>query len=200
MSYEEVQRALSILAIVPGSATLYFFVFWRWFEWWRRHRVLTYTLMLGTFWGTGVVAYALRDVALAPRVAMPAWLAAVGWALVFLASLLGTVADRQLGLRVRSFLPFFEPQGRIALRTTGAYGVVRHPIYAAGIWFQAGVFLVTGHLAVAVACGLLALGAPWFTRQEERRLGALLADPAEYERYRARVPALYPWPRGKARG
>jgi len=32
----------------------------------------------------------------------------------------------------------------------------------------------------------------WFTRQEEARLVALLDDPTEYDRYRARVPALLP--------
>jgi protein-S-isoprenylcysteine O-methyltransferase Ste14 len=39
---------------------------------------------------------------------------------------------------------------------------------------------------------VLAAGALWFTRQEERRLVALLDDPAAYERYRRRVPALLP--------
>ena len=196
MTYEQWLRGLAVIAIVPGSAPLYFFVFWRWFDFWRRHRILTYTFMLGTFWGTGVLAYLYRDVVLAPRVAMPIWVQAIGWALVGSASLLGTVADRQLGLRLRAFTPLFEPQGRIELRTTGAYAIVRHPIYAAGIWFQLGAFLVAGHLAVLAAGLLLAAGAPWFTRQEERRLVALLADPTEYDRYRARVPALYPWPRG----
>jgi len=54
----------------------------------------------------------------------------------------GTVADRQIGLR--SFMPFLDDDGRIQLKTTGAYGVVRHPIYASGIGFQLGVLLVTG--------------------------------------------------------
>jgi protein-S-isoprenylcysteine O-methyltransferase Ste14 len=54
------------------------------------------------------------------------------------------------------------------------------------------MFLVTGELAIAAACAVLTLGALWFTRQEERRLVPLLEDPAEYERYRARVGALLP--------
>ena len=52
---------------------------------------------------------------------------------------------------------------------------------------------------MAIALAVFALGAVWFTRQEERRLIALLADPAAYERYRARVPALLPR-FGRARG
>src|SRR5437016_656452 len=46
--------------------------------------------------------------------------------------------------------------------------------------------------AVAYAWALFTLAALWFTRQEERRLVELLDDPGEYERYRRRVPALFP--------
>jgi protein-S-isoprenylcysteine O-methyltransferase Ste14 len=119
-------------------------------------------------------------------------MAALGWVIVVAASAVGTVADRQIGFRVRSFTPFFEEHGRLELRTSGAYGLVRHPIYAAAIAFQLGIFLVTGYPVVAVACVVLALGAQWFTRQEEARLVALLDDPTQYERYRERVPALLP--------
>ena len=110
-------------------------------------------------------------------------------------NLFGWVADRQLGLRVRAFTPCFEEGGSLGLKTTGAYGVVRHPIYAAGLWYQVGVFLVTGVVAVAAAALVFGLGALWFTRQEEARLVRLLRDPAQYQRYRAAVPALLPWPR-----
>jgi protein-S-isoprenylcysteine O-methyltransferase Ste14 len=96
-------------------------------------------------------------------------------------------------------MPFFEDHGRIELITTGAYGVVRHPIYATGVGFQLGALLVTGYPAIAVASVVFAAGATWFTRQEERRLIELLDDPATYDRYRARVPALWPWPRPRRR-
>ena len=46
-------------------------------------------------------------------------------------NVLGFAADRQIGIRVRLFTPFFDRHGRIELKTTGAYGIVRHPIYAA---------------------------------------------------------------------
>jgi protein-S-isoprenylcysteine O-methyltransferase Ste14 len=193
MSGDGALRVLAIVAIVPAGATPYFIVFWSWFDFWRRHRVLTYTLMLGTLGGLAVAATALRDALLAPVIDLPGPARALGWALIVIANVLGMVADRQLGLRVRSFTPFFEAKGRIQLKTTGAYGVVRHPIYAAGIYFQLGVFLVTGCWAVAAACGVFTLGALWFTRQEERRLITLLDDPGEYDRYRARVPALFPF-------
>lgn len=192
MSYDDFLRATALVAIVPAGATLYFFVFWSWFDFWRKHRVLTYGFMLGTLGGLGACVYILRGWVLSPAIEMPILMQGLGWIFVGLANLLGFVADRQIGIRVRSFAPFFEPRGRIQLKTTGAYGIVRHPIYASGVWFQLGVFLMTGYLAVAVAWVVFTLGALWFTRQEERRLGALLDDPEEYDRYRERVPALFP--------
>jgi protein-S-isoprenylcysteine O-methyltransferase Ste14 len=195
MSYEGVRRATALIAIVPACASLYFPVFWLGFGFWRRHRALTYTFMLGTVYGTAAAVYVWRAPLLSPAIEVPAAVQALGWAVVLAALGLGTIADRQIGLRVRAFTPFFEEAGRIRLITTGAYGVVRHPIYAAGVWFQLGAFLVSGALAVAAAGAVLAVGACWFTRQEERRLLALLEDPAAYAQYRARVPALIPWPR-----
>lgn len=192
-------RVLSLTALLPAGATLYFFVFWRWFGFWRRHAVATYTMMLGTFVGLGAAAHAFRDHVFAHRLAMPLACRVVGWTIVGLSGVLALVADRQLGLRVRAFRPFFDDAGRIELQTTGAYALVRHPIYSAGIGYQLGVFLVAGHLSVLAAAVVFAVGAVWFTRQEERRLVELLDDPASYQRYRAEVPALFPWTGGARR-
>jgi protein-S-isoprenylcysteine O-methyltransferase Ste14 len=185
-------RVLALTGILPAGATLYFFLFWRWFDFWRQHPASTYAMMFGTFGALGTAVYEFRRFVFAYSVALPRWAQGAGVALIVLSCVLGFVADRQIGLRVRSFMPFFEDHGRLELKTTGAYGLVRHPIYASGIWYQLGVFLVTGYLAVAVAWVIFALGAVWFTRQEERRLVTLLDDPSEYQRYRARVPALFP--------
>jgi protein-S-isoprenylcysteine O-methyltransferase Ste14 len=183
-------RILALIATLPAAATLYFFVFWRWFDFWRKHQAATYTFMFATFGAVGVAGH--LSGALEHSLAMPLLLQVAGWLLIAAATIFGTVADRQIGFRVRSFTPFFEDQGRIELKTTGAYAVVRHPIYASGIAFQLGAFLATGVLAVAAACAVFTLGALWFTRQEERRLVELLDDLAEYERYRARVGGLFP--------
>jgi protein-S-isoprenylcysteine O-methyltransferase Ste14 len=195
MSYERAMRVLALSAILPAGATFYFLVFWRWFDMWRKHRIATYALMLGTFGLLGAPVYLLRRVVFAHVVVFPSWVRGVGWALVAIVSVFGFVADRQIGIRVRAFTPFFEDHGRIELKTTGAYGIVRHPIYAAGIGYQLGVFLVTGYLAVAVAWAVFALGALWFTRREEERLLELLDEPAAYLRYRERVPRLFPFAR-----
>jgi protein-S-isoprenylcysteine O-methyltransferase Ste14 len=193
MTQERAMRILAASAIIWAGATPYFLLFWTWFDHWRKHRAQTYTLMFGTLVAVGAATYGLRDFVFGMRIVIPGWGHGIGWVLVGLSTLLGFVADRQIGIRVRSFTPFFETGGRIELKTSGAYGVVRHPIYAAGIGYQLGVFLVTGYVAVIVAWDVLVLGALWFTRQEERRLIELLADPTEYERYRAEVPALFPW-------
>jgi protein-S-isoprenylcysteine O-methyltransferase Ste14 len=188
------RRALALYGVLPGGATFYFALFWGWFDFWRRHRVLTYALMFSTFTVLGGVVFLLRDELLpADQTHPPAWVQAIGWIVIAGGTVLGTMADRQIGLRVRSFTPFFDEQhARIRLRTTGAYGVVRHPIYASGLVFQIGIVLVTGYVVVLAAAVVFAGGAAWFTAQEERRLVALLDDPSEYDRYRARVPALLP--------
>lgn len=186
-------RLLALIAIVPAAATLYFFLFWRWFHYWRKHRVQVLSMMLGMIGGFGAAVWLLRAHVFAHRLAVPSGVQAAGWVLLAVVTVFGTVADRQIGFRVRSFTPFFDDDGRIELKTTGAYGVVRHPIYASGIGFQLAVFLITGYLAVAAALVIFAAGALWFTRQEEHRLMSLLDDPSEYVRYRARVPALLPW-------
>jgi protein-S-isoprenylcysteine O-methyltransferase Ste14 len=187
------EQSLAFVAIIPIGATIYFFVFWTLFDFWRRHRLLTYAFMASTFVAVGATTQLLEHWRwFGGRLPMPQWVQSVGWGTIAFATIFGWVADRQIGFRVRSFTPFFQRHGHIELKTTGAYGVVRHPIYAAGRVFQFGVFLVTGYPSVLVAWAIFGFGAIWFTRQEERRLIALLDDPNEYERYRERVPALFP--------
>lgn len=188
-------RLLGLTAILPAAATCYFFVFWRWFDFWRRHRASTYCMIFGTFAALAAGAWWFGDFVFGYSLLLPVAARWVGFLLITVATAFGLVADRQIGFRVRSFTPFFEADGKLRLETRGAYGVVRHPIYAAGLGYQIGVFLVTGYASVLVATLTFGLGAIWFTRQEEQRLVRLLADPNEYERYRQRVPGLIPWKR-----
>ncbi len=187
-------KALALGAIIPAGAALWFVLFWNLFEFWRRHRALTYAAMGTTVVSVVLAAHALEHLTwFGGPLVMPVWARTIGWALIAVSTVFGWIADRQIGVRVRSFAPFFDRLGRIELKTTGAYGVVRHPIYAAGRVFQFGVFLVTGYPSVLLAWAVFGFGAIWFTRQEERRLVTLLDDPASYDRYRARVPALFPF-------
>jgi protein-S-isoprenylcysteine O-methyltransferase Ste14 len=190
--HADITRAVALSALVPAIATLHFFVFWTWFAFWRRHPAALYTMAFALIAGFVAAIIVLRGPLLQTAVDLPGAVRVLGWLITAAACVFGTIADRQIGFRIRAFAPFFNPGEKIELRTRGAYGVVRHPIYASGLWFQLGVFLATGYVAVAVAAVVFGSGALWFTRQEERRLVELLADPAAYARYRDRVPALFP--------
>lgn len=187
-----IEDVLAILAIAAALATVWFLLFWTWFAFWRRRPVLAYAVMASTLCGGVAACVAWRSTLLRPRIEMAVWTQAIGWTVIAVVAVFGTIADAQIGIRVRSFMPFFDRSGRLELVTTGAYGVVRHPIYAAGMWFQIGVFLVTGYTSILGAFAVFGLGALWFTRREEERLMELLDDPNEYVRYRRAVPALFP--------
>jgi len=197
MSYERFLRAMALFMIMRAATPAYFFVFWQWFATWRTHRLPALLMMVGTFTGIGGATVTLRHMLLTARLAPPIPIRVIGWVLIVIAVIIGANADRQIGSQLRYFKPFFDPYGRIELKTNGAYAVVRHPIYASWILFQVGTFAVTGYVAVLIASAVLALGATWFTRQEEKRIVELLEDPTAYDRYRRRVPALFPrlWPR-----
>jgi protein-S-isoprenylcysteine O-methyltransferase Ste14 len=176
-------------------APVLFGAVWRWFDFFRRRPLLFYAYFAMILGVSAVATVLLRRPLFGPRFAPPAVVQAIGWILVAVSCGFGFVADRQIGWYVRSFLPFFGGPGsrRIELKTGGAYGVVRHPIYAAGGVFQLGVFLLTGYWSVLAGAVVFTAGATRFTKHEEEQLMALLDDPSEYERYRARVPALFPW-------
>jgi protein-S-isoprenylcysteine O-methyltransferase Ste14 len=188
-------RALAFVAILILSGVLWFFTLWTWFDFWRRHRNLAYTVLALCFVLVGTLAVTLKRWSFGGRISMPAWMVAIGWTMMAAASVLAFVADRQIGFRVRSFLPFFEHHGHIDLKTTRAYAVVRHPIYTAAWVINLSIFLISGYPSSLFASVVFGLGAIWFTRREEARLMELLDDPSEYVRYRERVPALFPLPR-----
>jgi protein-S-isoprenylcysteine O-methyltransferase Ste14 len=87
--------------------------------------------------------------------------------------------------------PFPEPRANAELRTTGAYGLVRHPIYGGGILFFVGLSLVLSAAALVPTALLAAL---WWAKaqDEERRLAERFPDYAEYAKRTPRrlVPLL----------
>ncbi|RMF75920.1 MAG: DUF1295 domain-containing protein [Acidobacteria bacterium] len=112
-----------------------------------------------------------------PRLAPRAWLAPAGIAVMVLAALIAAPA-----LSVRWWRP---PEPGMRLRTSGIYGIVRHPIYLAEVLWPAGWSLVWGSV-----WGLALTPAWWLAfllhaLVEEQQLERVLGD--EYRRYRARV-------------
>jgi protein-S-isoprenylcysteine O-methyltransferase Ste14 len=122
--------------------------------------------------------------------AVPAWLYTIGliaagasfWIRAEAARALGRFWSMQVELRVGQ-----------PLLTTGIYGVIRHPIYSAGILEV---------IAIAALCGspwALIVALPTFVpamvariRIEERELARHFG--VSYADYGRRVPALVPWP------
>ena len=194
------QRALAFAALFGFVAPIYFFVFWRWFDFFRTRRSVFIAMLVAITVAVYGIGYVIRSVLWIGHLNMPIVVAAFGWILLAVATVFGTVADRQIGFRVRSFRPLFERRGHLDLKTTGAYGVVRHPIYSAGLGELLALFLVTGYPSVLVIGAVFAVAARWFSAQEEAHLVGLLDDPAIYERYRRRVPALIPRLRRRGAG
>lgn len=193
MLYGRIRDALAFVSVWTTAGPIFFLVFWTWFDFWRERRAVTYSITGVILIASACLIVLLRAYTFGGRLDMPLGVVALGWVIIAAANALGFVADRQLGFWLRAFSPFFEAERHIKLRTTGAYGIVRHPIYVAGGLLQLGTFLLSGYPAVLAACVVWTLSAMWFTRREEEHIMAhLLDDPDEYVRYRLRVGALFP--------
>jgi protein-S-isoprenylcysteine O-methyltransferase Ste14 len=117
------------------------------------------------------------------------WLRGVGVLLVFAGALIAVSAGRALG---SGLTPFPRPPVEGEFVESGAYAVVRHPIYSGGILFAAGISLALSPWALVATAALAILWA-LKARVEER---FLLARHPTYLDYRRRVryhlvPFLY---------
>jgi protein-S-isoprenylcysteine O-methyltransferase Ste14 len=78
------------------------------------------------------------------------------------------------------------------LVTTGAYGIVRNPIYSSAVFFiLPAVSLLTWSWTYFAVSAVLYAGVVIFIRAEERQLARAFG--AGYEEYRRRVDRLIPW-------
>ncbi len=117
-----------------------------------------------------------------------------GW----LALLVGLVAIAGGGLLAargswdlrRSFSPFPRPVEGAPLIETGAYRLVRHPIYGGLILGALGWALVTSSVVALVGGGLLFVLFAAKGRREEAWLAAIHPD---YGAYQRRTKRLIPW-------
>lgn len=82
------------------------------------------------------------------------------------------------------------PKEEAALRTTGMYAIVRHPIYLGLILIGVGLSLPAGSVFTVIACVLLIALLSYKARFEER---LLIAKFPQYQDYASRVGRLIPF-------
>jgi protein-S-isoprenylcysteine O-methyltransferase Ste14 len=125
-----------------------------------------------------------------PRVELPGPLRLAGWALVCVAALAFGFAFMSLGVRNWTAMPRPTDTGELA--TSGAFGVVRHPIYSAAMLGAIGMVIATGRVAAAIGCLGLAAFFDLKARREERWLMSRYSGYADYAtRVRRFVPGVY---------
>jgi protein-S-isoprenylcysteine O-methyltransferase Ste14 len=152
----------------------------------QRDRVIAWSLVTGQL----LLLVALIPV---PRgddwpVTGPLWIAAGALGVVALVGLGASALNLGSSLTASPL-----PLENAALRTTGAYRYVRHPIYSFVLLFSVALVMVSGSflrlLPFVALVVLLSAKARW----EERHLAA---RHGEYAAYCARTPRFVPWTRG----
>lgn len=120
--------------------------------------------------------------------ALPVWVYAGASAIALASAALGARAALDIGehMRVQAVVT-----AEHRLVTTGAYSMVRHPMYAAAFGLLVAAALVfTDPAALAVAGPLFLIGTEIRTRAEDKLLASHFG--AAHEQYRRRVKAYLP--------
>jgi len=139
---------------------------------------------------------AISVAALGLMVAGMAWLAMNGqllarhvWSAAIQLGAIGLMIWARLTFGRRSFHASANPTAG-GLVTCGPYGFVRHPIYAAAIYFTLAAVLDYRTLAAAAAGLLVAIGAVLRMHAEESLLVTMYPD---YQAYKSRTARVLPY-------
>ncbi len=122
-----------------------------------------------------------------PLWGLPTWVDAACWVTMGAALLFGLWGAGLLGRHLRVHPA---PTQRAELRTTGAYGWVRHPIYAAVLVGSTGQAVLAARPEPLVGLAALALVLHVKAGYEERLLREHFGE--AYATYASRVPRLLP--------
>jgi protein-S-isoprenylcysteine O-methyltransferase Ste14 len=111
----------------------------------------------------------------------------IGLAVLVSGGLLFLMGVRHLG---RNLTPFPKPKADARLVDTGAYRLVRHPLYGGAILLMLGWALLNGRWTGLVGTLVLTI---FFDRKASVEEGWLTAQFTGYRAYRQRTRKLIPW-------
>jgi protein-S-isoprenylcysteine O-methyltransferase Ste14 len=135
--------------------------------------------------------FAHRDFLLRFRLQVPVIIRIAGLVLLLAGTALHVWTGKLLGIKGLIGLPEISSKMHGRLTNEGPFSVVRHPTYLAHTVMFAGVFLVTGVVAVSVVTLLdFIIINTVVIPLEERELEARFGD--EYRRYKKSVPQFFP--------
>lgn len=124
-----------------------------------------------------------------PSPSIGARLARTGAALLIAGVALAVMGAASLG---ENLTPYPKPRDGARLVTSGAYAIVRHPIYTALVAMAFGWGLASRRLPTLVAAFALLILFDFKSRREERWLVERFPEYAEYQRrVRKLIPLLY---------
>lgn len=137
----------------------------------------------------GLIAFGPEQLSFLPTItpSMQQWLTPLGYVLALMGVLLIGAGVVHLGANLT---PYPHPKPQSNLVESGAYRIVRHPIYSGLVIGALGWSLLKASVPMVVYSLLLFLFFDIKSRQEERWLSEKFAN---YERYQQRVRKLVPF-------
>jgi len=174
--------ALVPLFWIPVHGLLRFF---------KKIGIFTYITPLITWLPVVGLVYLSRSWILSHRIEFPVILRGIGWIIFILGIFLQLWTLRLLGGLSIIGLPEVTQLAESRMITSGPFSVIRHPTYASHTIMYAGVFLLSGVIAVGVITLLdLIIINAFVIPLEDRELVARLGE--QYRQYKERVPAFFP--------
>lgn len=159
--------------------------------------IFTYITPLITWLPVAGLIYNSRSWILSYKFDLPVVLQGIGWFVFILGIFLQLWTIRILGgLRIIG-LPEVSPLVESKVIISGPFSVIRHPTYASHTIMFAGVFLISGVIALGIITLLdIIIINVFVIPLEDRELVERLGD--EYKAYKDRVSAFFPGRPGKS--
>lgn len=158
----------------------------------RKLGLLTYALPVVTWTPLAVFLFSRREFILRHEIGLPPLVVFFGVVLLFLGAALQAWTAKLLSLKGLMGMPEVSASVESRFVTTGPYRIVRHPTYLSHTLMFAGLFLMSGLMAMGLVTLLdLLLINLAVIPLEDRELSARFG-PA-YDEYRRKVPGFFPF-------